>query len=62
MNIEDIINILGIAVKLLNIIVDVILHTAQSYKSYKKKHRIKVEPPASCTSKAVRVCVKRKHK
>lgn len=44
MNIEDIINILGIAVKLLNIIFDVILHTAQSYKSYKKKHRIKVEP------------------
>ena len=61
MNIEDIINILDIAVRLLNTIVDVILHTAQSYKSYKKKHRIKVEPPASAKSKAVHVCIKRKH-
>lgn len=58
MNIEDIINILNIAVRLLNTIVDVILHTA---KPCKKKHRIKVEPPASAKSKAVRVCVKRKH-
>lgn len=58
-NIEDIINILGLAVDLLSTIVDVILHTA---KPCKKKHRIKVEPPASRTSKAVRVCAKRKHK
>lgn len=56
---SDIIQIIGITVDLLTTIVDVILHTV---KPYKKKHRIKVEPPASCTSKAVRVCVKRKHK
>lgn len=55
---SDIIQIIGIAVDLLTTIVDVILHTA---KPCKKKHRIKVEPPASRTSKAVRVCVKRKH-
>lgn len=56
---SDIIQIIGIAVDLLTTIVDVILQTA---KPCKKKHRIKVEPPASRTSKAVRVCVKRKHK
>lgn len=56
---SDIIQIIRIAVDLLTTIIDVILHTV---KPCKKTHLIKVEPPASRTSKAVRVCVKRKHK